>query len=183
MSEYYDFYLVRKDTEGKFHMAGPYYKDKDGEMKFRSLYTRSRSFIDGDELKSLFSSMSVNDMDEEIASFASSSGLFTDKDKKYSMAYILPCSQIERYAKEQPRKGYVELENYSEDPEDLSGLPLMKCETYCALPQVERDKYAFVAYTDTWSPGYVLNVIAEAIYDAALFCARKDDYYIMMVVG
>ena len=193
MSEYFSFYLGRKqfldDKKFLFSIIGPFFKNKDGDLKLRAVYSRSRSFIDND-IVDYFKRIEVNEMDETLAKIGTLSDFSSEDDKKCSMAWVMSLQELYAVASYKPVTGYVLLEDYDEimgsNADDSMYMPKpVSSEYYCGLPEKEQNKYAHVSYVSRYSIPYVFNCVAEGLAEAIDYdtFGNSDDLCIIMIRG
>jgi hypothetical protein len=189
MSEYFNFYLGHKsNTEGNivYSLAGPYFKDKDGNDKLRSLYSRSRSYIDND-IVDFFECIPVENMDPELLKMASFS-IMGDDDSRVSIGYVMSFDVLEKNASSKPISGYLPLDEYEsvirENEDDVACYTpvLLSLEYYCGLSEAERQNYGYVSMVSTHSVQYVFNCIYEALSDIIGSSSYPEDEYCIILV-
>ena len=177
--EYYDFYLVRKQDDGKYHLAGPFILE-DGKYKPMSIINRSRSYINDDILYE-FNELPVDKMSEEIVEMATSESF--DGSSRHSIASIVPLRIVIIQHDPKPIQGYMLIEDYEEfdyeEPWLYTDL-LRSYEWYAGLSETEKQKYAYISTVDITSKKYIFNVIVEMVYELVLD-DDYDNYHVMVV--
>lgn len=187
MSEYFSFYLGRKNREtGMISLVGPYYKDPNGELKIKALYVRSRSFIDTD-IRDMFDGIPLEAMDDDLKRIAAVDDWFSDS-HSVSIGYVAPLDRVFRAATFRPTKGYLRLDEYFDESElDSSELLFapnpVSVDYYVGLPEEERKNYAYVSFVRPGSVGYVCNCIREAVDDIEYTDPSESDLVIILVIG
>lgn len=181
MSQYFSFYLAKKNEDGKFSYVAPF-KVNNGEFRPYSLLTRSRSFIDYEEFEELATEkIAVEDMDEYLIKFGTHTG-FGDKDTKLSHLYAIPVdNMIGAVGNAGVYQGYVNKSEFKYIKErhyfieSRWEVDLVDAEIQAESPNPDLVKVSFTAYNDT---GYYANILHNAVDEVLPWDEEeKSKYY------
>lgn len=187
MSTYYCFYLVRKNDDGLFEPVGNYYKNKSGEYNFSPIYCRSRSFISANEFEIEMCRMPVDEMNDELKKYFSSTG-WSEDGEPYSTAHYTSLNNfIDLIGERGLVKGYVTFDDldflarnkFDQEVLTWGEYSLYSPEYVAELPIEKRKDYAHIAFLDTMSTEYIANAVVEAVSEMTM---PQDKYYIVMNV-
>ena len=191
MSTYYDFYLGTK-VDGKFKALAPFIQNKEGEISYKWLYSRSSSFI-GDIKDEFDCTTKQEEIDESLYFIAKQYGFINDELVGYKLNY-LPYSEIVCMANSGGMKrAYVlkdavnnyELygkENYTFD--DYYQYEVIAPIVYAEMNEQERDKYMLYTWYDYTDKSYAASEIvsaAELVKEWYGIYSDKDLYIFMEI--
>lgn len=175
MSVYYSAFLGKKTKDKNYEIIGPYVKGKNGELKIKSMWSRSQSFIHWREWDTF--NIPVDRMGKIAKELCSDESIFGEEE--YSIGYWVSQKQIYARGSCQPIRGYLPIDmaaaliasGYDQDfiSWNMESTPL-PAEALAGMVDEERCKYSFVAYMDfesteyhMWELGCILNGYEEYI--------------------
>lgn len=183
MSTYYDFYLARKNAEGKYVLAGNYVFDGE-KYVLTSLFSRSGGFMSGFN-DIAFWQLSADQLGAaEQEKFVHSYG----EGHSYCTAQVLKLSELEAVAELDNRGlriGYVlksKLKMIHDHDYKLEcwDVELKTSDEVAEMSEKERAKYARTAFVETDSRGYIADCIVKACGTLTYeYYGDIDDFYII----
>ena len=191
MSTYYDFYLGTKE-DGKFKALAPFVQNKEGEISYKCLYSRSSSFI-GDIKDEFDCTTKQEEIGESLHFIAKQYGFTNDKLIGYRLNY-LPYSEIVCMAKSGGMKRAYVLKDavniyelYAKENctfDDYYQDELITPIVYAEMNEQDRDKYMLYTWYDYTSKSYAASEIvsaAELVKEWYGIYSDKDLYIFMAI--
>lgn len=196
MSEYFKFYLAKKNKDGVFESLGPWGKVEEKFIPI-PLVIRSKGYMNGLK-ENLVEIREKEKVEESMRDFFVEKGLFGDKE--YFTAYWLSMEDVLDLAKTKAMKeGYVLKErldyiykNSELDDEDtyIDYDEYVSIRRYAEMPEDERRLYAYHRWIDYDSKEYVANELATTAlnyYNANTFEVLEympiEDLYFLVKRG
>lgn len=179
MSQYFSFYLARRDNEGKYHFVAPFSRNDNGEFEPKSLLTRSRSFIDKNEFEAMaFEKVALDKMDEYLYKLCKNVGFH---DEEYSTGWAIPYKSIvsagsragiyRGYVSPEELKYLVENKYWTESKWDIDLTP---AEVVAEQGKGDKVSVAFTAYTDT---SYYAHILTQSIEEIVPWDEKEQKNY------
>ena len=183
MSTYYTFYIAEKQPDDKFGYKGLY----DGKGNIRPVISRSRSFIDSDDIH-CYDTVTEDRLSDEFRKALFGPEEDTEDKKWYPNMYLIPFSTISSIGSSGGlKRGYTDLEtldivtknNY--DPEIISEhiYKLASPDFIAELSPEERAKYGHIAYIDYNSTEFLFSFIADYVNENTY--ETKNTYIICVI--
>lgn len=179
MSQYFNFYLAKKNDDGLFEFVAPFVREN-GEFVAKSLLERSRSFIDYRAFEDMAESrIPIEDMDEYLKRMCTSVNFQGDE---YSCGYAIPYKVMRAHVMNAGiYRGYVTPSEFkyiaSHDfrIEDKYEVDLVMPEIVAENGKGDLVNVAFTAYNDTsYYANILINSVEEFVWDKN---SELDNYY------